>query len=78
MTKPKRTKRVKNGTEHAHICLIAHDYKPGDLPPTNDSDYLGWHAWADVQRKAGIRQFKCECGKWITPQERPLHAHPRT
>lgn len=42
-------------------------YKPGDMPPEG---YLQWHAWADVQRKAGIKQEKCgECGLWRSPQE---------
>lgn len=46
-------------------------YKPGDLPPKS---YLAWHAWADVQRKAGIKQAQCSgCGKWITPQEHKEH-----
>jgi hypothetical protein len=43
------------------------DYKPGDLPPEG---YLEWHAWAEVQRKAGIRQVQCGvCGLYRTPQE---------
>ena len=42
-------------------------YKPGDLPPEG---YLEWHEWADVQRRAGIKQVECgKCGKWKTPQE---------
>ena len=42
-------------------------YKPGDLPPEG---YLAWHEWAEVQRKAGIRQEPCaKCGLWRTPQE---------
>ena len=48
---------------------IMPEFKPGDLPP---SGYLEWHEWADVQRKAGIRQHRCKsCGKWVTPQEEP-------
>lgn len=44
------------------------DYKPGDLPP--EEGYLEWHAWAEVQRKAGIKQVPCpDCGLWCTPQE---------
>jgi ribosomal protein S27AE len=43
------------------------DYKPGDLPPEG---YLQWHEWAEVQRKAGIKQRQCPtCGLWRTPQE---------
>ena len=42
-------------------------FKPGDLPPEG---YLAWHEWAEVQRKAGIKQVQCGiCGKWKTPQE---------
>jgi hypothetical protein len=47
------------------------DYKPGDLPPEG---YLQWHAWADVQLKAGIKQVECPtCAKWQTPQELSTH-----
>ncbi len=43
------------------------EFKPGDLPPEG---YLDWHEWAEVQRKAGIKQEECaSCGKWKTPQE---------
>ena len=43
------------------------EWKPGDLPPSGYSD---WHEWADVQRKAGIKQVRCgRCCKWRTPQE---------
>lgn len=42
-------------------------YKPGDPAPEG---YLAWHEWAEVQRKAGLRQKQCyECGKWRFPQE---------
>ena len=49
-------------------CLLAQEtYKPGDLPPEG---YLAWHEWAEVQRKAGIKQVPCgKCGLWRTPQE---------
>ena len=49
-------------------CLLAQStYKPGDQPPEG---YLAWHEWAEVQRKAGIRQRECgRCGRWKTPQE---------
>lgn len=48
------------------------DFKPGDLPPDG---YLAWNAWAEVQRKAGIKQVCCaHCCLWKTPQE--LSAHP--
>ena len=42
-------------------------FKPGDLPPEG---YLAWHEWAEVQRKAEIKQVECgRCGLWKTPQE---------
>lgn len=49
-------------------CMLSQDiYKPGDLPPDG---YLAWHEWAEVQRKAGIKQVQCgKCGLWRTPQE---------
>jgi hypothetical protein len=47
--------------------LVMPTYKPGDLPPEG---YLQWHEWAEVQRKAGIKQVECPtCSKWQTPQE---------
>jgi len=45
------------------------DFRPGDLPPL-PGDYLAWCEWAEVQRRAGIKQVECgRCGKWKTPQE---------
>lgn len=45
-------------------------WKPGDKPPSSEHDYLGWHAWAEVQHKAGLRQVACGgCGRWKYPQE---------
>lgn len=42
-------------------------YKKGDPAP---AEYLRWHAWADAQYKAGLRQSSCSrCGKWHFPQE---------
>jgi len=50
------------------VCILAQKtYKPGDQPPEG---YIAWHEWADVQRKAGIKQVQCgKCGLWNTPQE---------
>ena len=46
-------------------------FQPGDLPPKG---YLEWHEWAEVQRKAGIKQVECGgCGKYKTPQELTGH-----
>lgn len=51
------------------VLTYTKDYKPGDLPPEG---YLEWHAWAEVQYKAGIPQSYCSnCGKYHTPQELP-------
>lgn len=49
-------------------CMLSQDiYRPGDLPPDG---YLAWHEWAEVQRKAGIKQVQCgKCGLWRTPKE---------
>lgn len=41
--------------------------KPGDPPPEGYND---WHAWADVQVKAGLRQEACAgCSLYKFPQE---------
>ena len=54
--------------------LVKKAYKPGDLPPEG---YLAWHEWADVQRKAGIKQMACgKCGLRRTPQELSDQAVP--
>lgn len=51
--------------------LVMPHFKPGDLPPEG---YLQWHEWAEVQRKAGIRQVQCPtCALWKTPQELSMH-----
>lgn len=48
------------------ICTTP-GFKPGDQPPEG---YIAWHEWAEVQRKAGIKQVQCgKCGLWKTPQE---------
>ena len=61
------TKRFAGGVA---IITEQEDWKPGDQPPADKNDYLAWHAWADVQYKAGIRQKQCRrCGLWRTPQE---------
>ena len=46
---------------------ITPDFKPGDQPPQG---YVAWHAWAEVQYKAKLRQSLCpKCCKWVFPQE---------
>lgn len=62
------TARVKFGDGQA---IITHQdgWQAGDMPPP-DHDYLGWHAWAEVQHKAGLRQVECgKCSKWQYPQQ---------
>jgi hypothetical protein len=55
-------KRIPNG-----ILCVTPTFKAGDLPPDG---YLAWQEWADVQRKAGIKQVQCgKCWIWKTPQE---------
>lgn len=47
------------------------DYKKGDPAPTG---YIAWHAWADVQHRAGLRQKQCaRCLLWYFPQEAAAH-----
>lgn len=42
-------------------------FKPGDPPP---SGYAEWFEWADVQRRAGLKQTRCRfCGLWFYPSE---------
>lgn len=49
------------------IVTYTPDFKPGDPAP---SGYLDWHAWADVQAKAGLRQTQCpDCSRWRFPQQ---------
>lgn len=64
------TARKKPQPWPGHLLVMPH-YKPGDLPPDG---YLQWHEWAEVQRKAGIKQVVCpSCGLWRTPQELSTH-----
>jgi hypothetical protein len=52
------------------ILCVAETYKPGDLPPTDENDYIGWCEWAEVQHRAGIKWTPCGvCGRHVTPQE---------
>lgn len=63
------TYRVKMGTGRYGSALVheAGSYKPGDMPPEG---YIEWMEWAEVQRKAGIKQQQCgSCALWRTPQE---------
>ena len=50
------------------ICLFVEShFKAGDPAP---SGYMEWHAWANAQHRAGLRQRKCwNCGLWRFPQE---------
>lgn len=63
------TVRIPFGEGHA-IVTYQEDWKKGDLPPKDRSDYLAMHAWADAQHKGGLRQKQCGgCGAWFYPQE---------
>jgi hypothetical protein len=50
------------------ICILdAGTYKPGDPMPEL---YNQWCEWAEVQRKAGLRQVRCAyCCKYKWPHE---------
>jgi hypothetical protein len=50
------------------VCVLEQQsYRPGDQAPEG---YLEWHAWAEVQHKAGLRQKQCgRCGLWRFPQQ---------
>jgi hypothetical protein len=49
------------------IVCTTPGFNPGDLPPDG---YMAWNEWAEVQRKANIKQVQCgKCGLWRTPQE---------
>lgn len=45
---------------------VTNPYKPGDPCPEG---YMAFHAWSEIQHKAGLRQRLCQCNKWRYPQE---------
>ena len=52
-----------------YVCHLDYvgEYKPGDPPPDG---YCDWHAWAETQYKAGLRQKRCGiCSLLGFPQE---------
>lgn len=66
------TRRVQFGNSPKNVALITYqdDYKVGDQPPADKSDYLAMHEWAEVQLKGKLRQTQCgKCGGWKFPQE---------
>lgn len=64
------TERIPMGDGSFAILTHQDGWKKGDQPPADPSDYLGWHAWAEVQYKAGLRQRQCgRCQGWKFPQE---------
>jgi hypothetical protein len=64
---PDKTAAPKRSRPWRGHILVMPEFKPGDLPPDG---YLQWNEWAEVQRKAGIKQVECpSCGLWQTPQE---------
>jgi hypothetical protein len=52
-----------------HIEIIPF-FKVGDPVPES---YVAWHDWAEVQHRGGLRQTRCEHGKWLYPQEQCDH-----
>jgi len=59
--------KVRMGSKYVTYVDFVDDYKPGDPAPEG---YCEWHAWAEVQHKAGLRQKQCaHCLKWKYPQE---------
>ena len=58
--------------QNGGVVCVSRTFKPGDKPPAG---YLEVEDWWRVQRKAGLRQALCSCGKWIFPQEREDHKH---
>ena len=63
------TERIPFGDGEA-ILTHHDDLRVGGPPPSSRHDYLGWHAWAETQHKAGLRQKQCgKCGRWFYPQE---------
>lgn len=61
--------------EHpVHVCLGG-EYKKGDPRPEG---YLAFHAWADAQVRAGLKQIRCPtCSRWVFPQEKCDHKEKR-
>ena len=48
------------------VVSVAKNFSAGDMPP---SGYLDHEEWWWVQKKAGLKQVKCNCGKYCFPQE---------
>lgn len=46
-----------------HICE-ARTFNAGDPQPDGYIDRVEWHK---TQRRAGLRQARCECGLWLYP-----------
>lgn len=54
-------------------CPNFHDHTP---PPVDDSDYLGWHAWARKMGKTHAQERCSGCGRysiWV-PKMRNVRA----
>lgn len=44
---------------------------PEICPRKEPLGYIAWHAKAERQHKAGVKQTLCEtCGRWVFPDER--------
>lgn len=54
---------IRYGNTTLTVCAL---FKVGDMPPAG---YLDREEWWHVQKKGGLKQVKCGCGKWRYPQE---------
>ena len=48
------------------VLTVTQQFSAGDMPP---SGHLDHEEWWHVQKKAGLKQVKCGCGKYCFPQE---------
>ena len=48
------------------ILTLAKEFKVGDMPPDG---YLDREEWWNIQKKGGLIQVQCGCGKYCFPQE---------
>jgi hypothetical protein len=48
------------------VLTVCGQYKVGDMPPIG---YTDLEEWWHVQKKGGLKQIQCGCGKWCFPQQ---------
>ena len=48
------------------ILTVCGKFNVGDMPPNG---YIDREEWWNVQKKGGLKQVECCCGKWCFPQE---------